>query len=57
MTPSANKDSLCYFVAMIAQMATTLKEFGMPDAAESLDKAKNEIENRLADEHKLVIGE
>ena len=52
MNPVRKSDSLQYFVAMIAQMATTLREFGMPDAASSLEMAKSQIEARLSENKK-----
>ena len=52
MNPVRKSDSLHYFVAMIAQMATTLREFGMPDAASSLEMAKSQIEARLSENKK-----
>jgi len=50
MKPPTNRDSLKYFSAMIAQMASTLKEYGIVDAAESLEKAQSQIEIRLAED-------
>jgi hypothetical protein len=52
MSPVGTRDSLQYFVAMIAQMATTLREFGMPDAASSLDMARSQIEAKLSENKK-----
>lgn len=52
MKPVGKTDSLQYFVAMIAQMATTLREFGMPDAAHSLELARSQIEAKLSENKK-----
>jgi hypothetical protein len=52
MNRGGKGDSLQYFVAMIAQMATTLREFGMPDAATSLETARAQIEAKLAENKK-----
>jgi hypothetical protein len=54
MNPGGKAESLQYFVAMIAQMATTLKEFGIPDAANSLETARSQIEAKLADNEKIA---
>ena len=54
MNPGGQGDSLQYFVAMIAQMATTLREFGMPDAAKSLETARSQIEAKIADDKKVA---
>ena len=54
MTSVRKNDSLRYFVAMIAQMATTLREFGMPDAAQSLDVARDQIEAKLTENREAV---
>ena len=54
MTPVRKSDSLRYFVAMIAQMATTLREFGMSDAAQSLDVARAQIEAKLSEKKEAV---
>ena len=54
MTLVRKNDSLRYFVAMIAQMATTLREFGMPDAAQSLDVARAQIESKLSEKKEAV---
>ena len=54
MTPVRKNDSLRYFVAMIAQMAATLREFGMTDAAQSLDVARAQIEAKLSENKEAV---
>jgi len=54
MTPIRKNDSLRYFVAMIAQMATTLREFGLSDAAQSLDVARAQIEAKLSENKEAV---
>lgn len=54
MKPVRKNDSLRYFVAMIAQMATTLREFGMADAAQSLDVARAQIEAKLSENKEAV---
>ena len=53
MKPPTNQ-SLRYFVAMITTMASTLREFEIPEAAESLEKAKAQIEARFSNDEKLV---
>ncbi len=49
MTQVGQSESLRYFVAMIAQMATTLREFGINEAANSLDEARSQIETKLSE--------
>jgi hypothetical protein len=39
---------------MIAQMASTLRDFGIPEAADSLEKARAQIEVRLSNEKKVA---
>jgi hypothetical protein len=52
MRISASNDSLRYFAATIAQMAETLREFGISDAADSLEKAREQIEVELSESSK-----
>ena len=49
---SAANESLRYFAATIAQIAETLREFGIPDAAASLEKAREQIELELCESKK-----
>lgn len=53
MKPLTN-ESLRYFVKIIATMADSLREWRIPEAAESLEKAKAQIEARFSNDEKLV---
>jgi len=52
MRIAAAEDALRYFAATISQMAETLREFGISDAAASLDRAREQIEVELCDKKK-----
>ena len=43
---------LTYIAEALAQMATTLRDFEMQEAAQLLDKAKSDIDNKLAEQPK-----
>jgi hypothetical protein len=40
---------LKYIAEALSQMATTLRDFEMQDSAQLLDKAKSDIDRKLAD--------
>lgn len=52
MTKVSNFHPLTYIAEALAQMATTLRDFEMEEAANLLDDAKSDIENKLVEQQK-----
>jgi hypothetical protein len=49
MTVFSNLHPLKYVAEALSQMAATLRDFGMAESAELLDKAKADIDRKLAE--------
>ena len=52
MTKFSTLHPLTYIGEALAQMATTLRDFEMQEAAQLLDKAKSDIDSKLAEQSK-----
>jgi hypothetical protein len=52
MTPFTTLHPLKYIAETLSQMAATLRDFEMPESAELLDKAKSDIDRKLAERPK-----
>jgi hypothetical protein len=52
MTPFTTLHPLKYVAETLSQMAATLRDFEMPESAELLDKAKADIDRKLAEKPK-----
>jgi hypothetical protein len=52
MTPFTTLHPLKYIAETLSQMAATLRDFEMPESAELLDKAKADIDSKLAEKPK-----
>jgi hypothetical protein len=52
MTTFTSLHPLKYIAEALAQMATTLRDFEMQESAQLLDKAKSDIDEKLADKQK-----
>ncbi len=49
MTVSSSLHPLKYIAEALSQMATTLRDFGMSESADLLEKAKADINQKLAE--------
>ena len=49
MTTFSSLHPLKYIAEALSQMAKTLRDFGMPESAELLEKAKADINQKLAE--------
>ena len=49
MTALSSLHPLKYIAEALSQMAKTLRDFGMPESAELLEKAKADINQKLAE--------
>jgi len=52
MTSVSTLHPLKYIAEALGQMATTLRDFEMQESAQLLDKAKSDIDRKLADKGK-----
>ena len=52
MTTATSAHPLKYIAEALSQMAATLRDFGMLESAELLDKAKADINQKLAEKPK-----
>ena len=52
MTTFSTLHPLKYIAEALAQMATTLKDFEMQESAQLLEKAKSDIDKKLAEKPK-----
>ncbi len=52
MTKFSNLHALTYIGEALGQMATTLRDFEMQEVAQLLDKAKSDIDRKLAEQTK-----
>ena len=49
MTTPSSQHPLKYIAEALSQMATTLRDFGMSESADLLEKAKADINQKLAE--------
>jgi len=57
MTPARPVHPLSYFAVVLSQMTATLKDFDMPGTAALLERAKADIDDKLAKDPEKTVSE